>query len=612
MNHARSNHRAALGGGNYPYHATFAPLSFSTTSAAANQMSADEKFNSIKPEIPARRLTVVFWVVMSLYACARLVNNFDWFSSKKFEPQCPQSAVLTPKKNWEVWEVLNTQISTLDFQESAVNWLAGAVRVPTESFDDMGDVGVDPRWDAFKPFHEYLFSAFPLVHATLNLTKINTYGLHYEWKGSDASLKPLLLAAHQDVVPVEPSTVKQWKYPPYSGFFDGKRIWGRGSSDDKNGLIGILSAIETLLAAQFRPTRTVVLAFGFDEEASGLQGAGTLAPHLENVYGENGIGMIVDEGSEFEEQFGTVIATPGIAEKGYLDVLVEVTSPGGHSSIPPAHTSIGVLSALLVHFEQQPPKVEISRHEPMFDTLQCLAEHGKSVPPKLRDTIKNSIASSKALDALQAFIRSDASLSSLVSTTQAIDMINGGVKSNALPERAWALVNHRISVLSSVAELKARDADLLVPLAEKFNLTYTAFGKLISEEGATGKGALNLSTTYAGLEPAPITPTGNDAGPYQLLSGTIKSTFNAHRSLDNPDAIIVAPSMMSGNTDTCSYWRLSKHIFRYNHHNTDSAGPDELMSNIHTVNEFADVDAFMEMILFFVTLILNADESASL
>ena len=41
---------------------------------------------------------------------------------------------------------------------------------------------------------------------------------------------------------------------------------------------------------------------------------------------------------EFAEQYGSVFATPGIAEKGYLDVHVEVTAPGGHSSIPPKHT----------------------------------------------------------------------------------------------------------------------------------------------------------------------------------------------------------------------------------------------------------------------------------
>jgi len=34
-------------------------------------------------------------------------------------------------------------------------------------------------------------------HKRLTLTKVNTYGLLYEWKGADSSLKPLLLAAHQ-------------------------------------------------------------------------------------------------------------------------------------------------------------------------------------------------------------------------------------------------------------------------------------------------------------------------------------------------------------------------------------------------------------------------------
>ena len=40
----------------------------------------------------------------------------------------------------------------------------------------------------------------------------------------------------------------------------------------------------------------------------------------------------------YHEQSGAVFATPGIAEKGYLDVRLEVSSPGGHSSVPPAHT----------------------------------------------------------------------------------------------------------------------------------------------------------------------------------------------------------------------------------------------------------------------------------
>jgi len=100
----------------------------------------------------------------------------------------------------------------------------------------------------------------------------------------------------------------------------------------------IRSAVETLITSGFKPTRTIVVSFGFDEEASGTYGAGSLAPHLERIYGENGIALIVDEGSGFGEWYGSVIATPGIAEKGYLDTRVKITAPGGHSSIPPSHT----------------------------------------------------------------------------------------------------------------------------------------------------------------------------------------------------------------------------------------------------------------------------------
>ena len=79
----------------------------------------------------------------------------------------------------------------------------------------MGDISVDPRWDVHKDFQEFLEEVFPLVygpvnpthfsdfseqrfrHSTLHLTKVNSYGLVYEWKGSSSLMKPILLAAHQ-------------------------------------------------------------------------------------------------------------------------------------------------------------------------------------------------------------------------------------------------------------------------------------------------------------------------------------------------------------------------------------------------------------------------------
>ncbi|KDQ61780.1 hypothetical protein JAAARDRAFT_204220 [Jaapia argillacea MUCL 33604] len=521
---------------------------------------------------------------------------------------CTQVAPLVPSKNGEIWEKMNGIIGSGAFGEKAVEWLGGAVRVPTESYDKMEPVGVDPRWEAFGPFHDYLLGAYPLIHSTLELTKVNTYGLVYVWKGSDESLKPLLLAAHQDVVPVDQTTLDQWEHPPYSGYFDGERIWGRGSSDDKSGLIGIMSTIETLLSNGFEPSRSVVLAFGFDEEASGLHGASALGKYMLSTFGEYAFSMLVDEGGGFSEQFGGVFAVPGVAEKGYLDVRVEVTSPGGHSSIPPPHTSIGILSSLLVAIESNPYPVHLNRSTPPYATIQCLASHAPSLPSSLRSAIKGSLKSDEDMKRVEEVMFRDRAFRSMVGTTLAIDLIEGGVKTNALPERAWGVVNHRIATDSSVAATQEHDTDLLRSYASQFNLTYTAFGSVLSEADAPAYGTLTLSDAWgAALEPAPTTPTDADAVPYGLLSGSIRATYNAHRGLGlDGSEIIVSPGIMTGNTDTRYYWKLTEHIFRYNHAN---AGSGPRLSGVHTVNESIKLDGFLEIIRFFSTLILNADES---
>ncbi|KAG6857473.1 hypothetical protein H0H87_003540 [Tephrocybe sp. NHM501043] len=552
------------------------------------------KRSSLKRKIALSLGFIVYGAYVWLASERTVDNVFDM--SSKDESRCVQSPVLFPAKNGALWDSVSSTFGTDTFKVKAVEWIGGAVRVPTESYDDMGDVGEDARWEAFAPFHEYLLTAFPLVHTTLKLTKVNTYGLIFTWQGSDASLKPTVLMGHQDVVPVNPETVDDWTHPPYSGHFDGERVWGRG---------------KTLIESGFQPTRTLILSFGFDEEISGRRGAGNLAKVLYEQYGKDGVALIVDEGGGFAEDKGTVFAAPGIAEKGYLDVRVEVTSPGGHSSVPPKHTSIGLLSKLLVEYEANPYKVKLTRQDPLYSTLQCVAEHAKDLNEDFRQMIKHAAKSKKGLHKLEKEIVKNHLYASLVGTTQAIDVVEGGVKANALPERAFAIVNHRISIISSVAEVKAHDAELLQAIAEKFNLTYNAFGKVLSAEGVPSSGSLTLSDAFGNsLEPAPATPTSTDAIPWNLLSGTIKATYNSHRSLSGSDEIIVSPGMPSGNTDTRYYWGLTKHIFRYNHSNGGKKGLS--LGNIHTVNENLSIDAFVEMIRFFATLILNADEATDL
>jgi hypothetical protein len=51
-----------------------------------------------------------------------------------------------------------------DYLRESAERLSGAVKIPTESFDDMGPVGEDPRWDVFQEFHDYLEKIYPKVY----------------------------------------------------------------------------------------------------------------------------------------------------------------------------------------------------------------------------------------------------------------------------------------------------------------------------------------------------------------------------------------------------------------------------------------------------------------
>ena len=73
------------------------------------------------------------------------------------------------------------------------------------------------------------------------------------------SLKPIILMAHIDVVPVEQASINQWTYWPFDGRVAEGLIWGRGTLDDKGNLMAVMEAIEGLLAAGFQPARSVYL-----------------------------------------------------------------------------------------------------------------------------------------------------------------------------------------------------------------------------------------------------------------------------------------------------------------------------------------------------------------
>src|SRR5574341_1225934 len=138
-------------------------------------------------------------------------------------------------------QVAAVPATDLTVDANAAERLADALKFRTISYQDSS------QFDAheFRAFQAFLEQAFPKTHSTLSRETVGTFGLLYKWNGSDPTLAPVILMAHQDVVPVEPGTESRWTYPPFEGRIADGYVWGRGAMDDKGNLMAELEAIET-------------------------------------------------------------------------------------------------------------------------------------------------------------------------------------------------------------------------------------------------------------------------------------------------------------------------------------------------------------------------------
>lgn len=421
----------------------------------------------------------------------------------------------------------------------------------------------------------------------MELRTVNRYGLLYEWKGSNDLLKPLLFMAHQDVVPADSNAA--WTYPPYDGHYDGTFVWGRGSADCKNVLIGLLSVIEDLLLQSFSPRRTIVLAFGFDEETGGFRGAFKLNEALLERWGRDSFLLILDEGGMGVKTVGDVMyAYPAVGEKGYYDVQLTLTVKGGHSSRPPDHTAIGIMADAIVSIEGKRYTPRLPQWSPFRRVLECRATFSASeIQPWLRDSLlhddEEEIARklSKELDEEKW----------LMQTSQAVDVIVGGVKVNALPETVRASLNHRVAMHESIEDVNARLGELVAAVAERYSLTFKGLDAAdqVSEVDDTSAGILKMRATQE-LPVSPITPTDNNV--WRLFSGTLRSVFESTETGEGKTVVPVG-SIMTGNTDTTHYWNLTRNIYRL------TPSRDGTRLNAHAIDERMDMIAHLEGMRFY-------------
>ncbi|PLB52446.1 carboxypeptidase S [Aspergillus steynii IBT 23096] len=529
---------------------------------------------------------------------------------------CPLPSKLTPPNDGLTSPLQYVQDKSLRSRQ--VDRLSRAVQVPTTVNDYMKDPN-DPGFAPFVEFQKLLQSLFPITHSKARVDHINRLGLVFTVNGSDTSLKPLLFMAHQDVVPINDPAV--WTYPPFAGHFDGEWVWGRGSSDCKNVLIGLLSVLEDLLHQNWKPARSVVFAFGFDEESHGFLGAGSIFKFLQEKYGRDSFEFILDEGGMGLETIGdqdddnaVIYALPGVGEKGSLDIVLDLQIAGGHSSVPPAHTGIGIISEIIYELERQDLFVPfLSEDHPTRRKLECQVRHSpQEVEPWLASALQSSDYISLAEQV--AASRGD-KVRFTLQTSQAADLFNGGVKSNALPEKVSALVNYRVALHQTPQTVIDRAIRIVGPIVEKHNLTWSAFpstNRQLQEndtDSTTPANHLTLSTLSEPLLPAPVSPTdllspNGEETVWARFAGVTRSVFESIPSLKGKK-VVVSGDIMTGNTDTRFYWNLSRNVYRWS---PSRAGKT---LNIHTVDERVSIDVHLEAMVLYYDLIRSFDAVAN-
>jgi carboxypeptidase PM20D1 len=441
-------------------------------------------------------------------------------------------------------------LSTYDAQSSAAR-LSEAIRFRTVTQQDSADTD----WPVFLEFQEWLRGEFPDFHRVVTTEMIETYTPMHTWTGRNPDLPLLVILAHQDVVPAL-ETDPEWEHPPFDGVVDAGFIYGRGTMDDKGSLMAIHEAADKLARDGWTPERTLIFVFGADEEVTG-HGAKRAAEILR----ERGIApaAVLDEGGAIVTGYGGIekpVAMIGIAEKGYFTVRLTASAEGGHSSRPPDYTAIGALSRAIAAIEANPFEQKLDGV-----TEQTL----KALAPEQDFKTRMSIANLWLFRPMvEGVMKKDPTTRTLMGTSIAPTIIEGGFKENALPREATALVNFRIHPRDTRETVLAH----LARVIDDPNIEIDASGGFNSG-------------------PSPVSPI--EDGLFTEITALMRGV--------EPD-LIVAPYMLAGGTDSRHFAIVTDRIYRF----YPIEFPIAQMSAIHGLNEKVEIESYLRGIALYEEL----------
>lgn len=459
--------------------------------------------------------------------------------------------------NFKTTQLNSDPIEVLEINSSSKENFSKAIKIKTISPENT----IDFDSIQFQHFTDFLIHTYPLVDTLLEKKIFNSFSFLYKWKGSDVSLKPIILMAHLDVVPVIKENSASWKHAPFGGEIINNTIWGRGTIDNKIGVVGIMESLTLLLKDGFLPKRSIYIAFGHDEEIGGLKGASAIAKYLkeEKIEAE----FVLDEGGSIVQKLipdiEKEVALIGIAEKGFVSLELSVRIEGGHSSMPEKETAIDVLSNAIVALKKNPFPAALS---------PPIEEFIKNIGPEMPFINKLVFANKSILNSLITGIyEASASGNALVRTTTSPTIFKSGVKDNIIPRTASAIINFRIIPGETIATVTNR------------------VNQIINDKRIT------IETGAFVSEPSKVSSTSSFG--YKILHKTISEIY--------PTAL-VAPYLVVGATDSRHFNAISNNIYRFSAIKINK----ENIKSFHGLNERLPISDFEDSIRFYHQLIKNS------
>jgi succinyl-diaminopimelate desuccinylase len=236
--------------------------------------------------------------------------------------------------------------------------------------------------------------------------------------------KNLIYNGHMDVVP--PGSEEEWKFPPLSATVKRKRIYGRGSIDMKGGLAAIVIALKILKKLNLKLSGNLILNAVADEETGGFLGTKWLI--------ENKLTQIKSDFVVIAEPTGINPIGIGaiVGEKARLEIKIVTNGISSHAAIPFAgKNSIYMMSEIIQNLdklEESLPKIK-----PPMSLSELKDSFSIAFPSK---EIFEKILGEQPL--LQNIIKANLKL------VWSLNMINGGIKSNVIPDSCEAIMDFRL------------------------------------------------------------------------------------------------------------------------------------------------------------------------